>query len=149
MWPALLWLSWNLIGIENEGLTSHFSFARELCNLKETCPGLQMLVSQYCGTTVTNSDKTASYWGQVQNTYDFLESNYFSAWSTHLYYYTKIWHYITTEKNFFNVSILYYSHVFCCCIECTFNWIQFCGKAVRMRRRHCDIQQNNLKRSSM
>ena len=26
------------------------------------------------------------------------ESNYFSAWSTHLYYYTKIWHYITTEK---------------------------------------------------
>ena len=68
---------------------------------------------------------------------------------THLYYYTKIWHYITTEKNFFNVSILYYSHVFCCCIECTFNWIQFCGKAVRMRRRHCDIQQNNLKRSSM
>ena len=68
---------------------------------------------------------------------------------THLYYYTKIWHYITTEKNFFNVSILYFSHVFCCCIECTFNWIQFCGKAVRMRRRHCDIQQNNLKRSSM
>ena len=55
-------------------------------------------------------------------------SNYFSAWSTHLYYYTKIWHYITTEKNFFNVSILYYSHVFCCCIECTLIEFNFVAK---------------------